>query len=120
MTGKKRVFGSDFAKVDAHVIAPEEYDEARDLSGLTDEEWARARRPGAKAEVIVAERAYRIDLVPDDNGTLLVKCPALPEVTTFGVDWEDAPSREPARSETRLEVLTFRERTTSRDGATDE
>ena len=93
MTGKKRVFGSDFAKVDAHVIAPKEYDEAPDLSGLTDEEWARARRPGAKAEVIVAERAYRIDLVPDDNGTLLVKCPALPEVTTFGVDWEDAMRR---------------------------
>jgi antitoxin HicB len=27
---------------------------------------------------------YRIDLVPDDNGTLLVRCPALPIVATFG------------------------------------
>ncbi len=27
---------------------------------------------------------YRIKLEPDDNGTLLVTCPALPEVTTFG------------------------------------
>lgn len=30
--------------------------------------------------------AYRIKLTPDDNGTLLVTCPALPEVTTFGED----------------------------------
>lgn len=29
-------------------------------------------------------KAYRIDLTPDDNGTFLVTCPALPEVTTFG------------------------------------
>jgi antitoxin HicB len=28
--------------------------------------------------------AYDIKLEPDDNGTLLVTCPALPEVTTFG------------------------------------
>jgi antitoxin HicB len=28
--------------------------------------------------------AYRIDTTPDDNGTLLVTCPAFPEVTTFG------------------------------------
>ncbi|MFI4965421.1 MAG: type II toxin-antitoxin system HicB family antitoxin [Caulobacterales bacterium] len=27
--------------------------------------------------------AYRIDLTPDDNGTFLVTCPALPEVTSF-------------------------------------
>jgi antitoxin HicB len=33
---------------------------------------------------------YRIKLAPDDNGTLLVTCPALPEVTTFGEDREDA------------------------------
>ena len=26
----------------------------------------------------------RITLTPDDNGTFLVECPALPEVTTFG------------------------------------
>jgi len=28
--------------------------------------------------------AYLIKLTPDDNGTFLVTCPALPEVTTFG------------------------------------
>lgn len=33
---------------------------------------------------------YRIKLEPDDNGTLLVTCPALPEVTTFGEDEGDA------------------------------
>lgn len=27
---------------------------------------------------------YPIELTPDDNGTLLVTCPLLPEVTTFG------------------------------------
>lgn len=27
---------------------------------------------------------YDVVLTPDDNGTLLVTCPALPEVTTFG------------------------------------
>jgi antitoxin HicB len=34
--------------------------------------------------------AYRIKFVPDDNGTLLVTCPALPEVSTFGNDRIDA------------------------------
>lgn len=29
-------------------------------------------------------KAYRVILEPDDNGTFLVTCPALPEVTTFG------------------------------------
>lgn len=33
---------------------------------------------------------YRIKLEPDDNGTLLVNCPSLPEVTTFGDDESDA------------------------------
>jgi len=28
--------------------------------------------------------AYPIKIAPDDNGTLLVTCPAFPEVTTFG------------------------------------
>lgn len=27
--------------------------------------------------------AYRIETTPDDNGTLLVTCPAFPEVTSF-------------------------------------
>jgi antitoxin HicB len=34
--------------------------------------------------------AYVVKLEPDDNGTLLVTCPALPEVTTFGESEEDA------------------------------
>lgn len=34
--------------------------------------------------------AYRVQLTPDDNGTLLVTCHALPEVTTFGDDEGDA------------------------------
>lgn len=34
--------------------------------------------------------AYPIDLTPDDNGTLLVRCPLLPMVVTFGEDEADA------------------------------
>ena len=34
--------------------------------------------------------AYPIELTPDDNGTFLVTCPDLPEVTTFGDDEADA------------------------------
>jgi antitoxin HicB len=34
--------------------------------------------------------AYRVKFSPDDNGTVLVTCPALPEVTTFGEDEADA------------------------------
>ena len=37
--------------------------------------------------------AFRIDLKPDSDGSLLVTCPALPEVTTFGEDWADAMKR---------------------------
>jgi antitoxin HicB len=33
---------------------------------------------------------YRISLTPDDNGTLLITCPDLPEVTSFGEDETDA------------------------------
>jgi antitoxin HicB len=33
---------------------------------------------------------YRIDLVPDDNGTLLVTCPQLPMVVTFGATEAEA------------------------------
>src|SRR5438552_1466481 len=36
---------------------------------------------------------YPIVLTPDDNGTVLVTCPDLPEVTTFGEDEEDALRR---------------------------
>jgi antitoxin HicB len=34
--------------------------------------------------------AYRVELTPDDNDTLLVTCSDLPEVTTFGDDADDA------------------------------
>ena len=34
--------------------------------------------------------AYRIELTPDDNGTFLVTCPELPEVTTYGESEADA------------------------------
>ncbi|HEV8679736.1 MAG TPA: type II toxin-antitoxin system HicB family antitoxin [Stellaceae bacterium] len=33
---------------------------------------------------------YPVVLEPDDNGTLLVMCPDLPEVTTWGEDEDDA------------------------------
>ncbi len=36
---------------------------------------------------------YFVTLTPDDNGTLLVTCPDLPEVTTFGADPDDALQR---------------------------
>jgi antitoxin HicB len=36
---------------------------------------------------------YPVILIPDDNGTILVTCPDLPEVTTFGEDREDALQR---------------------------
>lgn len=36
---------------------------------------------------------YELNLEPDDNDTVLVRCPALPEVITFGKDWDDALRR---------------------------
>lgn len=36
---------------------------------------------------------YPVILTPDDNGTLMVTCPDLPEVTTFGEDETDALRR---------------------------
>jgi antitoxin HicB len=33
---------------------------------------------------------YTVTLTPDDNGTVLVTCPELPEVTTFGEDEDEA------------------------------
>src|SRR5947207_6736302 len=33
---------------------------------------------------------YSVVLEPDDNGTLLVTCPDLPEMTTWGEDGDDA------------------------------
>lgn len=42
---------------------------------------------------------YTVILEPDDKGTLLVTCPDLPEVTTFGEDQEDALRRVAAAIE---------------------
>lgn len=36
---------------------------------------------------------YPVILTPDKNGTVLVTCPDLPEVTIFGEDEEDAIGR---------------------------
>ena len=33
---------------------------------------------------------FPLVLTPDDNGTLTVTCPLLPEVTSFGEDHDDA------------------------------
>lgn len=33
---------------------------------------------------------YKIEITPDDNNTLMVTCPAFPEVSTFGDDKADA------------------------------
>lgn len=36
---------------------------------------------------------YRVNLAPDDNGTMLVTCPDFPEIATFGEDTNDALMR---------------------------
>jgi predicted RNase H-like HicB family nuclease len=33
---------------------------------------------------------YRLELTPDDDGTFLVTCPELPEVTSFGATRDEA------------------------------
>ena len=33
---------------------------------------------------------YLLRMTPDDNGTMLVTCPAFPELTTFGANEQDA------------------------------
>lgn len=45
---------------------------------------------------------YTVILEPDDNGTLLVTWPGLPEVTAFGEDQEDALRRAGAAIEEAL------------------
>ena len=46
--------------------------------------------PVSEGPWIEMSLTYPIKLEPDDNGTLLVTCPALPEVTTFGEDEAEA------------------------------
>lgn len=48
---------------------------------------------------------YPIELTPDDNGTYLVTCPDLPEVTTFG---EDAATAAAHASDAIEEALAAR------------
>lgn len=72
--------------------------------------------------------AYRVELTPDDNETLLVLCPSLPMVATFGetrdaallhardaietalasmiADGEDVPPADPDGTLVRLPMLT--------------
>jgi antitoxin HicB len=45
---------------------------------------------------------YKIELTPDDNGTLLVTCPSLPIVATFGEDEADAQRHAVDAIETAL------------------
>lgn len=47
-------------------------------------------------------RAYRLKFEPDDNGTILVTCPALPEVTTFGDSERECAERAIAAIEEAL------------------
>ena len=49
--------------------------------------------------------AYPISLSPDDNGTLLVTCPLLPMVVTFGADEADARRHAVDAIETALASL---------------
>jgi antitoxin HicB len=42
---------------------------------------------------------YRVEVTADDNGTLLITCPAFPEVTTFAEDEEHIPARARAAIE---------------------
>lgn len=46
--------------------------------------------------------SYRIELTPDDNGTLLVTCPQLPIVVTFGETEDDAKAHAVEAIETAL------------------
>src|SRR2546423_15607403 len=54
---------------------------------------------------------YPVKLTPDDNGTILVSAPDLPEVSTFGEDATDALARAADAIATALQG-----RITARDG----
>ncbi len=54
--------------------------------------------------------AFRVHLMPDSNNSLLVTCPGLPEVTTFGEDWADAMRRARDAIEEALAAQNARER----------
>ena len=48
--------------------------------------------------------AFAIELTPDDNGTLLITCPDLPEVTSFAADAAEAEMRARDAIETVLQA----------------
>jgi antitoxin HicB len=52
--------------------------------------------------------AYAIKLEPDDNGTLLVTCPDLPGVVTFGEDREDAIRKASGRGQAAVTLSTLK------------
>lgn len=49
--------------------------------------------------------AYHVDLTPDDNDTVLVTCPDLPGVVTFGDDDDDALTRAVGAIEEMLAAM---------------
>jgi antitoxin HicB len=51
---------------------------------------------------------YSVNVTLDDNGTVLVTCPDLPEVTTFREDEEDAIRRAADAIEEALAARMFR------------
>ena len=46
--------------------------------------------------------SYRINIEPNDNGTFLITCPALPEVTTFAETETEIDARALATIEEAL------------------
>lgn len=61
---------------------------------------------------------YRIRLTPDDNDTLLVTCPAFPEVTTFGADELEACVHAGAAIEEAIAARIARGKDVPRDNQT--
>ena len=51
---------------------------------------------------------YRIKLEPDDNGTLLVTCPALPGLVTYGETLDEARAMAQDAIEGLIEVMLER------------
>lgn len=83
MTAKKRALGSDLAKLDAHVIQPEEYDEIPELTEewFKDARWSIGRKPISEAEGKAAFRdGIRRGRPPSDSAKKLVSLRLSPEV----------------------------------------
>lgn len=63
---------------------------ARPRGNTRARQGARAFTTGKTARGTRIGFEYPVDIVPDDNGTLLVTCPDFPEIATFGVDRANA------------------------------